>query len=354
MEVRVPAMRGAMGSRTYYSCLMPLNAVPQFFKFTDWSGMLPEDREQRVLVQKRVPQLANYITENEDEYLFSSITASYKSEPVFEPYDGGTGNIGILKLQLGDELVINDGQHRCAGIAQALKNGSEALKTHTLSVLLFPWESTDRVQQMFSDLNRFVQKTSKSLDILYDKRDDVAASTLIMIDKVPVFKELTEKEKISLEVKSTKLFTLAALYDANVELLKVYSENDIPTNAQLLTNYWKEVAKYMPDWSKVLNGHKKAIELRQEKIASHSTVLRAFGGLGVDLMKSEDWKAHLSPLEGINWSKKNPEWENICIVANSVVSNRQARVATKAFIKSKLDIALSDSEKKMLSMRGAT
>jgi DNA sulfur modification protein DndB len=39
----------------------------------------------------------------------------------------------------------------------------------------------------------------------------------------------------------------------------------------------------MPDWSKVLNGQKLALELRQEKIVSHSTVWRALGGLGVDL-----------------------------------------------------------------------
>ncbi len=348
MEVRVPAMRGTMGSRTYYSCLMPLNAVPQFFKFTDWSGMLPEDREQRILVEKRVPELATYITENEEDYLFSSITASYKSEPTFEPYSPGA-NIGVLILQLGDELIINDGQHRCAGIVRALKTGSEALKRHTLSVLLFPWENTDRVQQMFSDLNRFVQKTSKSLDILYDKRDDVAAATLMMIEKVPVFKELTEKEKVSLENKSTKLFTLAALYDANVELLKKYDHHDIETNVGLLVEYWTEVAKRMPDWDKVLNGQKRAIELRQEKISSHSTVLRAFGGLGVDLLESSDWKDSLMPLEKIDWTKKNREWENICIVAGSVVSNRQARAATKAFIKEKLNLELSDSEKNSLN-----
>jgi DNA sulfur modification protein DndB len=350
MQVHVPAMRGRMGSRTYYSCLMPLNAVPQFFKFTDWSGMLPEDREQRVLVEKRIPDLANYITENEDDYLFSSITASYKSEPVFEPYTQGS-DIGTLKLQLGDELIINDGQHRCAGIVRALKNGSEGLKSHTLSVLLFPWESTDRVQQMFSDLNRFVQKTSKSLDILYDKRDDVAAATLMMIEKVPPFRELTEKEKVSLEAKSTKLFTLAALYDANVELLKGYDKNDIPTNAKLLTDYWTEVAKHMPDWGRVLNGQKLAVELRQEKISSHSTVLRALGGLGVDLMAQKDWKERLSPLKQIDWSKKNPEWENVCIAANSVVSNRQARAATKAFIKSKLGVSLTDGEKNTITVR---
>ena len=347
MEVHLPAMRGKMGTRTYYACLMPMNAVPQFFKFTDWAGISPEDREQRVLNVKRVPDLATYITENEDDYLFSSITASYKSEPTFEPFTPGA-NIGILKLRLGDELIINDGQHRAAGIVQALKDGSPAFREDALSVLLFPWENTERVQQMFSDLNRFVQKTSKSLDILYDKRDDTAAATLAMIEKVPVFKELTEKEKVSLETKSTKLFTLAALYDANVELLKGHDKQDIVANAGLLTDYWTEVALHMPDWSKVLTGQKLAIELRQEKISSHSTVLRALGGLGVDLLASSEWQAALKGLETIDWSKKNPEWENICIVANSVVSNRQARAATKAFIKAKLGLHLSDGEQRAL------
>jgi len=343
LEVRIPAMRGKMGSRTYYSCLMPMSGVPQFFKFTNWAGISPEDREQRVLNEKRVPDLTAYIENNEDEYLFSSITASYKSEPKFEPYEEGA-DIGVLILQLGDELIINDGQHRCAGIVSALDKGVPIGKD-TLSILLFPWETTERVQQMFSDLNRYVQKTSKSLDILFDKRDDMAAATLAMIDKVPTFKELTDKENVSLGVKSTKLFTLAALYDANVELLKVVGKkHDIVGNAQLLADYWNEVAKHMADWSKVLHGQKLALELRQEKISSHSTVLRAFGGLGADLLNQPDWKTKLGMLQTIDWSKKNHEWENVCIVSNSVVSNRQARAATKAFIKAKLGLTLTDSE----------
>ena len=78
-EIRLPAMRGKMGNRTYYACLMPMKTVPQFFKFTDWAGISPEDREQRVLNEKRVPDLAAYISENEEDYLFSSVTASYTS-----------------------------------------------------------------------------------------------------------------------------------------------------------------------------------------------------------------------------------------------------------------------------------
>ncbi len=49
MYVHVPAMRGKIGSRTYYACLMPLSAIPNLFKFTDWAGFTPEDREQRIL-----------------------------------------------------------------------------------------------------------------------------------------------------------------------------------------------------------------------------------------------------------------------------------------------------------------
>lgn len=349
MYVHVPAMRGRMGSRTYYACLMPLDAVPNLFKFTDWYGILPEDREQRVLNEKRIPDLKNYILENEDDYLFSSITASYKSEPIFEPFQNvADGAIGVLKLRLGDELVINDGQHRAAGITAAIRENPK-IGEHTISVLLFPWETKDRVQQMFSDLNRYVQKTSKSLDILFDQRDDYAMATRAFLDRVPLFKELTEMEDMSLRSKSTKIFTLAALYDANRELLKGHMDDDLLAHVDVLTEFWAEVAKHMPDWEKVLKGQKVAVEFRAQRLSSHSTVLRALGGIGGEIMKSDDWPERLVGLAAIDWSKKNPEWDNICIVANSVVSNRQARAATKAFIKSKLGVDLTDAERRMLA-----
>jgi len=352
-HVDVPAMRGKIGSRIYYLCLMPMNAIPNLFKFTDWNGFTPEDREQRILNEKRVPDLKNYILDNEDDYLFSAITASYKSQPVFEPTNGGgDGNIGTLKLKLGDEMIINDGQHRCAGISAALKENPK-IGDDTISVLLFPYENKERVQQMFSDLNRYVVKTSKSLDILYDKRDKIAAATLAMIDLVLLFKKVTEKDDASLKSKSPKLFTLAALYDANRELLKGREDEDVIENANLLKDYWGAVAAHMPDWNSVATEHKTAVELRAEKIASHSTVLRALGGLGAELMKEANWRQRLGGLDAINWSKSNKDWENVCIIANSVVSNRQARAATKVYIKSKLNMTLTEGEQRMIDKQAA-
>ena len=82
---------------------------------------------------------------------------------------------------------------------------------------------------MFTDLNRHVVKTSKSLDVLFDKRDPISMATMFALDKVPVFRELTEKVDASLKSKSTKIFTLAALYDANNDLLKDHQQDDVRT-----------------------------------------------------------------------------------------------------------------------------
>ncbi len=352
MQVSFPAIRGQIGQRTYYSCLMPLSVIPKMFTFRDWADARPEDREQRLLNQKRVPVIAKYILDNEDGYLFSSITASYQCDVKFAAHD--SSDIGILEMQLEDaNFVINDGQHRCAAIAHALSE-NPALGEETLSVLLFEYQSRERVQQMFSDLNRFVAKTSKSLDILYDKRDLISRATLSIIEMVPVFKDMVDKNAVSIGLRSAKLFSLAALYDANKELLRFQSDRDEANVNELVrvaSEFWEAVSKAIPDWQRVKNQQLPALELRQEKISSHAVVLRALGAAGGELMKEcpNDWKSRLHNLTDIDWSKGNLEWEGICIIANSVVSNRQARTATKAYIKRHLGLALTDAEARMLS-----
>src|SRR3954462_5832490 len=151
MLISFPAMQGEIGQRTYYSCMMKLNIIPKMFTFRDWAEFTPEDREQRILNKTRVPVIAKYMLDNEDGYLFSSIVASYKCETKFKPI--GDDGLGMLSIEFEEaNFVINDGQHRCAAIAQAIKENS-ALGNETISVLLFHYESKDRVQQMFSDLN---------------------------------------------------------------------------------------------------------------------------------------------------------------------------------------------------------
>jgi len=326
------------------------------FTFTGWSEFKAEDREQRILNKNRIPQIARYITENEDGYLFSSITASYKCKVNFKPMHGQE-EIGMLEMEMEEaSFVVNDGQHRCEAIKSALKE-NPSLGEETISVLLFPYENKARVQQMFSDLNRFVAKTSRSLDILYDKRDPISKALLEACDRVPVFAGLVDKDAVSLPAGSKKLFTLTALYDATKELLKSQDDEDM-YHAEIvdrIVGFWTTVSDAIPNWARVKNGTLSAVELRQETICAHSVVLRAIGTIGREQIEEDPdgWKTTIYGLSEIDWRKDNSDWENVCIVANSVVSNRQARVATQAYLKEQLGLELSDVEKRARGRLGA-
>jgi DNA sulfur modification protein DndB len=342
MKVSLPAMVGKMGGRQYFATVIALAEIPRLFKFNDWEQCTPELRAQRVLNKSRVPDIAKYILDNEDGYLFSSITASYKSEVTFTP-SPTQPDLGTLEMELENvEFIINDGQHRCAAIAHALKE-NPALGKEKISVLLFPTENIERLQQMFSDLNRFVHKTARSLDILYDHRDNLSALTMDLSEKVEVFKGMIDKERISIPIRSPKLLTLATLYDANEELLgdkiEKRGSRNYATKLDLAVEYWAELAKIVGDWKKVKDDELKAPELRQEKINTHAVVMRALGGVGRILQETHprNWKEKLLGLRKIDWRKSvgtgvNPLWDNVCITAGSVVSNRQARAATLAVL----------------------
>ena len=358
MKINFPAMRGTIGGRTYYSCMMPLRVVPKMFTFRDWAEFSPEDREQRVLNRKRIPHIEKYILDNEEGYIFSSITASYKCQVRFNQLDE-QAELGTIDMNFDEaEFVINDGQHRCAAIAHALKT-NPALGDETISVLLFEHETRERMQQMFSDLNRFVAKTSKSLDILYDKRDPLSRLTLEAIRLIDVFDGMVDRDAISISIRSPKLFTLSTIYEANKELLRFYDvegkrENESESLQELTAiavRFWAKVTENMPNWRSVKEQHMRAMELRQESLASHAIVMRAIGGAGAELMRDypHSWEDRLSALQEIDWRKSNSQWDGICIVAGSVASNRQARQATKAFVKRALQINLTDAEVRSLT-----
>jgi DNA sulfur modification protein DndB len=246
-------------------------------------------------------------------------------------------------MELEDvEFIINDGQHRCAAIAAALKE-NPALGKEKISVLLFETENLERLQQMFSDLNRFVQQTSKSLGMLYDRRDNLSALTMEVSEQVDVFRDTVDKEKITIPLRSPKLFTISALYEANEELLgKKIPKKGSAAYAEAvktMVEYWTELSKIIGDWQRVKDGDLSAVDLRQEKINTHAVVLRALGGVGRTLLAKypEDWQEKLKHLEKIDWRKSvgtsaNPLWDDVCITAGSVVSNRQARAATLAVL----------------------
>src|SRR5437879_12466538 len=103
--------------------MCPLKLIPKIFLF-DEDEIPAHLRAQRALNKARVPEIARYVISNPQEYVFSSITASVDGEVQFETSHDGD-HIGKLVVPMTAKFVINDGQHRRAGIEEALKTCPE-------------------------------------------------------------------------------------------------------------------------------------------------------------------------------------------------------------------------------------
>ncbi len=158
-------------------------------------------RSAGVLQKSRVPEITSYIVDNPDDYIFSALTASFPGEAKFTPLSPKAPNIGELEIPMSAELILNDGQHRRAAIEEALRQ-NPSLGEHSIAVVLFPCEDLDRMQQMFSDLNRTARSTAKSLNILFNHRDLLAQVTLTVSETVDVFRDFVDKDRASLPKRS--------------------------------------------------------------------------------------------------------------------------------------------------------
>jgi DNA sulfur modification protein DndB len=335
MKISFPAMKGNMGKRDFYVAMIKLSLIPKIFSYHDWAELPPEQRAQRVLQKSRIPEITRYILDNEDGYLFSSLTASYNGEEVFRP-SNESPELGILELPLDSQFVINDGQHRMAAIVEAIKQ-NPLLASETISVVFFPFEDLDRMQQMFSDLNRTVKVTTKSLNILYDHRDLLGQLVLDAVEKVSVFKNMVDKDRVSLPLRSPKLFTLSAVYDASRELVGVVTPENQDEKAEIINNYWEAVGANIRQWKQVQRGELKPSELRTEYVHSHAVVLWGIGSMGRTLIQEypSDWQSKLSRLADIDWRRTNKEWQGICMQGTDIINRKQSREATASFLKNK-------------------
>ena len=177
-----PAIRGFQAKRDYFVIMSPLNILSKLFIFNEEEELPPQYRAQRVVNKSRIPEIAEYIINNPNDYVFSSLTASIDGDYEFIAQDScDFKDIGILRISMDSKLLINDGQHRRYAIEEALKI-DPSLKDETISIVLFIDEGLERSQQIFSDLNKHAVNVSKSIGILYDSRDKISLLTKELLE----------------------------------------------------------------------------------------------------------------------------------------------------------------------------
>jgi DNA sulfur modification protein DndB len=346
-EYVFPAIRGVQAGREHYVSMCPLRLIPRMFLFNEIE-MVPELRAQRHLNRSRLPEIARYISDNPEGYVFSAITASVDAEVKFQPAGNSESEsrLGTLHVPMAAKFIINDGQHRRAAIEMALEQRPE-LADESIAVVFFVDRGLKRCQQMFADLNKYAIRPSRSLGILYDHRDDRAELARLIVTRSSFFRDMVEMEKTNLSPRSRRLITLSALYTATAAL---FSETDLKpgdARADLAMGYWNAVVEQFPEWDLVHNGRLTAGEVRQDYIHSHGVVLHALGRVGSTLFKHtpKDWHKRLGRLKFIDWRRSNTGlWEGRAMVGGRVSKNQLHVTLTTNTIKAALDLPLTEDE----------
>lgn len=344
-----PAIKGKQANRDFFVIMCPLSILSKLFIFNE-DDLPPEHRAQRILNKARIPEMASYILNNPNDYVFSSVTASIDGDFDFSPVNKEFDEkIGVLKVSMDSRLLINDGQHRRAAIEEAIKASPE-LGDETISIVLFIDEGLKRSQQIFADLNKHAVNVSKSIGILYDSRDPIAMITKSLLDENKYLKHFTDKENPSLSKFSSKLFTLSSINETNKKLLNKINTND-PKAYNFVKEFWDVLCENMKEWQFVFNKDINPHLFRNDYISSNGVVLEALGLVGNYLYKNnnDNWKEILSNIKYIDWHRSNlDDWQNRVIGSTGRIVKSATYVRlTNNLIKIKLNIPLTKEEIKL-------
>ncbi|EWG08458.1 DNA sulfur modification protein DndB [Cytobacillus firmus] len=303
-----PAIRGIQAGKEYFVAMCPLRIIPKIFLF-DEEEIPPEHRSQRILNKSRIPEMTSYIVENQEDYVFSSITASIDGDIKFIPFNSEStlNDLGQLRIALDARFLINDGQHRRAAIEEALKISPE-LGNETISVVFYHDEGLRKSQQIFSDLNRHAVNTTSSIGILYDHRDRLALITKDLITSIPLLNRYTDKERVSLSKNSPKIMALNHIFNTNLKLLGKSKGDEITqSEEQFLKQFWSVLTDSIVEWNLVFQKELTPRDLRANYIVGHGVFIEAMGLVGNYLIKynENDWKKYIEKLKKVDWNRSN-------------------------------------------------
>lgn len=327
-----PAVKGIQAQQEYYISMVPLEVIAKIFQFAD-EELPPEIRSQRILNKSRIPEIRDYILSNLESYVFSALTVSVDGHMEFQVINDTMPQVGTISISMTSRFLINDGQHRRAAIAEAIKL-NPTLKNEHISVVFYRDEGLLRSQQIFSDLNRYAIKPTKSINILFNSREEASVIAKRIIEEVDVFKGLVEKERTAISNRSKSLFTLSAICTATNELLAGLNL-PLQEKVELAKAYWSAVGRHITEWNKVKTGEVKSSDIRKDYICSLSITLVALGYAGNAIIQHtpDTWENHLKTLSDIDWRKTNPQWENLVFVNGRVAANRSTQKAMSNYMR---------------------
>ena len=197
MNMKLPVIRGRIGDWVYYSGLMTLAQIDD--SVTPSIGEIYQANCLDELLQRDLTNnfedISRYLINDSERFFNALILAIYDGDPQWLEVEFPTEereytNVGFLQFS-GDETIFPvDGQHRVAGIKEALKS-NPGLGPEQVPVVFIAHQRTDegrkRTRKLFSTLNRRAKPVGQNENIALDEDDVCAIITRELLQEHPLF-----------------------------------------------------------------------------------------------------------------------------------------------------------------------
>lgn len=342
------AIKGQQGEHEYYLIQCPIRLVPRIFLFDEVEVPLSL-RRVHAADPARAADIAKHLAEEPDSYILAPIIATIDGQVTFDSTKDGQGIIGRVHIPIAARIILQDGQHRRLAIQQLLLK-SVTLGDDTIPVMLIPDLDLVRSQRLYSVLNNSQVKNSRSKRVLHE-RSDLATLVQQLIDEVPLFQGRIELEKTTISNRSTALFTLSAVYQANEALLDIHKGDEIAfDDLQNAQTFWITLSEIIPEWQQIMRQEITTSYLRENYVHAHTVMLVALGKAGHELIRQcpHDWQAKLRSLEQVDWSRRNTAlWEGRAMVLGKMSKATNSVKLSTSAIKRMLGLPLTQDEQEL-------
>lgn len=399
-----PAIRGTMGSTTYYQTTMRArelaSSVRPARETERWASMSIDEKMQREPNFTRIKkEIAPYLASHPDRFFGSLIVLVPKGSVTFEPlsqltnlpaaYNAGLEDMGFITLGVGERIAL-DGQHRLLALREVITGKSQygpfqhQVGDDQLCVLILEFEDDRKTRTIFNKVNRHAKPTSPSDNIITSETDGYAIVARRLLDAdlggpfvartyQGVLRELVEWERTSLTKNSTKLITLAALYETVTDILsgagyKHFSEKHdpvAPPELQLQEGFtvasdWWSAILDLPIFQSVIEDPDLIPEIRFSATDSMALLLRPVGQVSLVKGLCQAYRrnrggvpiSELARRAGlVNWSPISSNyWRDVIVRADGKMIPRKEAYALAADLLEYLISPLTVDEEAEMSL----
>jgi DNA sulfur modification protein DndB len=207
-----PALRCKLGEWIYYVTYLRFCDVRDWVKPTKEIHTSKKLSEwiQRTLDNKHTQGITQYLLTQSEHFFnaivigvygghpsWASLKISVQEDVEFEQLSDDQeteleSSVGLLKLSGYENLFAIDGQHRVAGIKEALKENTK-LDHEEICAIFVGHENTqpgmERTRRLFTTLNKTAKKVAMADIVALDEDDGFAVVTRRLIDEFDVFSQ---------------------------------------------------------------------------------------------------------------------------------------------------------------------